>query len=141
MTPPAYVVGFDPDDPFAVLADATRTAGSLAIVVSTWRPGEEPPSHSMPRTDQVFVVLAGACVLTVDASQLHVGAGELAFVPRGTRVAVQVTDESCRVLMVLAPAGPEAYLATASALPGISPATLIALAADHGVVVHPGPRT
>ena len=136
---PAYIAGLDPSEPFAVLADATRTAGSLGIVVCTWRAAQTPPPHSMPRTDQAFLVLAGACVLTVDGDERPVGIGDLAFVPRGSPVAVRVTAGPCRVLVVLAPAGPEAYLATASALPGMSPTTLISLAADHGVVIHHSP--
>jgi quercetin dioxygenase-like cupin family protein len=133
---PAYVAGPDPGDTFAVLADATRTGGTVGIVVCTWTAGREPSPHTMPGTDQTFVLLGGGCVLTVDGRDLPVGAGQLAFVPRGSRVAVRVAG-ACRVLVVLVPPGPEAYLATASALPGTSPATLIALAADHGVVVHP----
>jgi quercetin dioxygenase-like cupin family protein len=134
---PAYVAGLGPQDTFAVLADAARTAGSLGILVCTWRAGAEPPPHSMPGTDQAFIVLAGACVLAVDGRELEAATGELVFVPRGSPVTTRVTEGPCRVLVVLAPAGPEAYLATASALPGISPATLIALAAELGVVIHP----
>jgi quercetin dioxygenase-like cupin family protein len=93
----------------------------------------------MPRTDQAFLVLSGGCVLTVDGADRTAGTGDLAFVPRGSPVAVRITDGPCRVLVVLAPAGPETYLATASALPGMNPATLISLAADHGVIVHHGP--
>lgn len=137
MTTPSYIAGLDPQDSFAVLADAARTSGALGIVVCTWWRGHEPPTHSMPGTDQAFVLLGGACVLTVDGRDLPAATGELAFVPRGSRVTVRVTDEPCRVLVVLVPAGPEAYLATTAALPGISPATLIALAAEHGVAVHP----
>lgn len=137
MTPHPYVSGSDPQDRFAVLADATRTAGSLGIVVCTWGPGEEPPPHSMPRTDQAFVVLAGTCQLIVDDRVLPVTTGELAFVPGGSRVVLRVTDGPCRMLVVFTPAGPEAYLATSSALPAISAATRIALAADHGVMLHP----
>ena len=136
---PAYIAGLDPDEPFAVLADATRTAGALGIVVCTWRAGQSPPPHSMPRTDQALLVLEGACVVTVDGDDTLLGAGDLAFVPRGSPVGVRVDDGPCRVLVVLTPAGPEAYLATASALPGLSPATLISLAADHGVVIHHRP--
>jgi quercetin dioxygenase-like cupin family protein len=133
---PAYIAGLDPDEPFAVLADAARTGGALGIVVCTWRAGQTPPPHSMPRTDQVLLVLAGACVLTVDGDERPAGIGDLAYVPRGSAVAVRVTDGPCRVLIVLTPAGPEAYLATASALPGMNSTTLISLAADHGVVLH-----
>ncbi|MEV0132198.1 cupin domain-containing protein [Dactylosporangium sp. NPDC050688] len=135
---PAYVAGVDPEDTFAVLADATRTGGSVGIVVCAWEPGQEPPPHTMPGTDQVFVMLGGGrCVLTVDGRDLDLGAGQAAYVPRGSRVAVRVAGGACRVLVVLVPPGPEAYLATVSALPGTSPGTLITLAADHGVLVHP----
>ena len=129
--------GSDPDDPFAVLADAARTDGALGVVVSTWSAGREPPPHSMPSTDQAFVILAGRCVLTVDDGSFPAGPGDLVFAPRGSRISVRVVGESCRVLFVFIPAGPEGYLATASALPGINPATLLALAADHGVRLHP----
>jgi quercetin dioxygenase-like cupin family protein len=135
---PAYIAGPDPGEPFAVLADAARTGGALGIVVCTWRAGRTPPPHSMPRTDQAFLVLSGACVFTVDGADRPARTGDLAFVPRGSPMAVRVTDGPCRVLVVLAPAGPEAYLATASALPDLNAATLIALAADHDVIVHLG---
>ncbi|MET7393323.1 cupin domain-containing protein [Dactylosporangium sp. NPDC005572] len=137
MTPRAYVAGPGPHDPFAVLADATRTAGALGVVVCAWRPGEEPAPHSMPGTDQALVVLDGACALTVDGEPLHATAGVLAFVPRGARLSVRVTGEPCRVLRILAPAGAETYLATAAAVPGLGAAALLPLAADHGVVLHP----
>jgi len=127
----------DPHDSFAVLADAARTGGAVGIVVCVWEAGQEPPPHTMPGTDQVFVVLGGGCVLAVDGHDLRVGPGEVAFVPRGSRVAARADGAGCRMLVVLVPPGPEAYLATVSALPGISPATLLGLAADHGVVVHP----
>lgn len=133
----AYVAGVDPEDTFAVLADATRTGGAVGIVVCAWEPGQEPPPHTMPGTDQVFVLLGGWCVLTVDDRALDLGAGQVAYVPRGSRVAVRAGGGGCRVLVVLVPPGPEAYLATVSALPGTSPGTLITLAADHGVLVHP----
>ena len=134
----AFLSGLDPDDTFAVLADAARTAGALGAVVCTWPEGRR-PLLTMPRTDQAYVVLAGSCVLTIDDRSFEAGPGGLAFVPRGSRLGIRVVEASCRVLIVLVPAGPEAYLAAASALPGISPATLIALAADHGVLLHPDP--
>jgi quercetin dioxygenase-like cupin family protein len=135
--PSAFSSGLSPDDPFAVLADAARTGGALGVVVSTWPAGREPPPHSMPGSDQAFVVLAGQCVLTIDDRSFPAEPGDLVFAPGGSRVEVRVADESCRVLCILVPAGPEAYLATASALPAINPATLLALAADHGVRLHP----
>jgi quercetin dioxygenase-like cupin family protein len=120
-----------------VLADAARTGGTLGVVVSTWPAGREPPPHSMPGTDQAFVILAGQCTLTVDDRSVAARPGVLVFAPAGSRIKVRVADESCRVLCILVPAGPEAYLATVSALPAIDPATLLALAADHGVRLHP----
>ena len=126
-----------PDDPFAVLADAARTGCALGIVVSTWTAGREPPPHSMPSTDQAFVLLAGRCVLTIDGAAFPAGPEDLVFAPRGSRISARVVGKSCRVLCVVVPAGAETYLATASALPGINPATLLALAADHGVRLHP----
>jgi quercetin dioxygenase-like cupin family protein len=135
--PTSFSSGLDPDDPFAVLADAARTDGSVSVVVSTWTAGREPPTHSMPGSDQAHVILAGRCVLTVDDGVFPAKPGDLVFAPRGSRISVRVVDDSCRVLSFFVPAGPEAYLATASALPGINPATLLALAADHGVRLHP----
>ena len=131
-----YVAGFGPEETFAVLADAARTQGAMGIVLCTWEAAGEPSPHTMPDTDQAFVGLSGACAL---GDGLAIGPGQVAVVPRGSPVAVRVTDGPCRVLVILTPAGPEAYLSAASALPLLSSATLIALAADHGVVLHPRP--
>lgn len=135
MSPEPYVVEVSPLEEFAVLADAVRTGGVLGVVVSAWEPGREPPPHTLLRSDRVLLVTDGRCRVRVGAREHEVGAGAVLFVPRGTRFALTAYD-GCRVTTVLAPAGPEAWLAAVAA-PDVPFASVLEVAAEHGIVVHP----
>lgn len=139
MTPPhrpvPFVVHAEPDETLAVLADRARTDGALGVVDCRWARGAEPPPHTIARADRLLLVTDGACRVRLDQQEHDVGRGGLAFVPRGVRLSLEVTTDTCRVTMVVVPAGAEAWFA--AALPGLPADVALRLATDHGVTLHP----
>lgn len=135
MQPAPYVVQVGPVEEFAVLADVLRTGGVLGVVTSAWVPGREPPPHTLLRSDRVLLVTAGRCRVRLGDGEHDVATGAALFVPRGTRFALTALGR-CRVVTVLAPAGPEAWLAAVAA-PDVPVASVLEVAAEHGIVVHP----
>lgn len=122
---------------FAALADAERTAGAVAVVVSTVTSADLTPPHSHEREDETFVVLEGRCVFTIGGETYDAGAGDLVFAPRGLPHSFRVVGERARLLTVLTPGGLESFFAVLAARPDLDGQALLGLAADYGVAIHP----
>jgi quercetin dioxygenase-like cupin family protein len=128
-----------PDEaPFAVLADAARTAGRLGVVVSTVPPGLVVEPHCHHREDESFVLLSGTCTVTVGDEELVATPGSLVFAPRGIPHALRVGDDGpARMLTIVTPGGLESFFATLAGRPDLDPQALLSLAADYGVDLRP----
>lgn len=113
-----------------------NTESLLAVAVCTWRAGAEPPPHTFVHADRVLVVTAGRFRVVVGDSVVEAGPEDVVVVPRGSRTSIHVVDGECRVTVVVAPAGAQAWLA-AAATAGLPTDVVLGMAADHGVVVHP----
>jgi quercetin dioxygenase-like cupin family protein len=121
---------------FAALADAERTAGALAVVVSTVTPAHPTPRHSHEREDETFVVLEGRCVFRIGDQTYDAGTGDLVFAPRGLPHSFRVVGDQARLLTVLTPGGLENFFAVLAARPDLDAQALMGLAADYGVTIH-----
>ncbi|KTG09420.1 hypothetical protein AUR64_16720 [Haloprofundus marisrubri] len=93
--------------------DATQTEGAFSLIEHTAPAGWETPYHVHHGEDELFYVLEGAidCYYGEDgAEMLHAEANDTVFLPRdiphGFRV---VSDEQCRMLIQLTPAGFEGF--------------------------------
>lgn len=100
-----------------VKADAESTGGAFALIDHVAPPGYESPYHVHHAEDELFYVLEGEidCYYGEDGEEaLLAGPNDTVFLPRdiphGFRV---VSDEPCRMLVQLTPAGLEEFFAEA----------------------------
>ena len=68
-----------------LLVDADATGQRLSALACEAPAGEAgPPLHIHPGTDELFLVQGGTLLLYADGATHRLGAGDAAFVPRGT---------------------------------------------------------
>ena len=68
-----------------LLVDADATGQRLSALACEAPAGEAgPPLHVHPGTDELFLVQGGTLLLYADGATHRLGAGDAAFVPRGT---------------------------------------------------------
>jgi mannose-6-phosphate isomerase-like protein (cupin superfamily) len=118
------------------------TDGAMSLIeygVAAGFPG--PPLHVHPAFDEVFIVLDGALELRLGDEAVSAPAGTISYV-RGDEphTFANPSDAAARMLVLLAPAGFEAFFQDVAeiadgALP--DPATMARLNAEHGVVAVP----
>lgn len=93
-----------------------ETDGAMSITDSVTQAGEGPPLHVHDDADEAFVVLTGQIEFLVDGDRFVRGAGETAFIPRGTEHTFRVTaDGPSRHLVILTPGGFEGFFADMAA--------------------------
>ena len=68
-----------------------------------------PPPHVHRERDEAFYVLEGRYVFVRDHEEVELLPGEFIFVPRGTRHAFRTLEAPARTLILIAPAGLEAF--------------------------------
>ncbi len=95
---------------FAALAPAAMTwhtalssrdtGGPLSVGDATWAAGSGARSHVHAAEDEVFVVLSGEVEVTLAGRRFRRGAGDSAFIPRGTGHEFRALTEA-RVLAIL----------------------------------------
>jgi mannose-6-phosphate isomerase-like protein (cupin superfamily) len=90
-----------------LLIDADATGQRLAAMACEARAGEPgPPLHVHPGTDELFLVQSGVLLLHADGRTGRLGAGDAAFVPRGTaHTFASAPGAPVRFLTVLTPGG------------------------------------
>ena len=118
------------------LVRGDATGGRLAVVELHEVRGHEPPRHLHADEDELVYVLEGELTVCVGEEVHRAPAGTCLFLPRGTDHGYAVESATARLLVVLAPAGPEGFVgeATASAdADGVE--RLIATAARYGVAI------
>ena len=84
---------------------APGSAEGFAVFVSTFPPfGGGPPTHHHNSYDEAFYVLSGEMEFRVDGETARVGAGSMAWVPRGaTHSFRNPCAEAARMLVVTTP--------------------------------------
>jgi quercetin dioxygenase-like cupin family protein len=102
--------------PLAILLTAERSNGQCSVIVSTERPGSEPPRHCHQHEDETCYVLAGALTYHIGDEVRHVPAGSCIFLPRDVEHTFVVHSPEARVLTLYTPGGFEGYLQEMSAL-------------------------
>lgn len=135
-----------------VRAGADATVGQLAILEHQGERGYNSPVHRHNADEETFFVLDGELRVEVNGEAQAVGAGAVAFLPRGLPHAFVVTSPQARFLTLHTPAGFDRFTLAAgkpadvaSAPPGDDlppdPAALAAMAASYGIEIIGPPPT
>jgi len=85
--------------------------GGLALVDLLVERGSEPPLHRYQREDLGIYVLEGEVTFHVAGRHQPAATGDCVLVPRGTEHGYSVGSARARLLVAVAPAGAERYLA------------------------------
>ena len=129
-----------------VMAAGRDTYGRLAMVITTERPGAEPPCHCHYMEDEALYVLEGELAVYLEGTWIRAPAGAAVFLPRAAEHSFAVLTQSARVLSVLAPAGFEGFYSEMGDAPWASVTPLeierlVVTAARYGCEItgpHPG---
>jgi mannose-6-phosphate isomerase-like protein (cupin superfamily) len=85
-----------------------ETNASYVVEVGLFPPGEGPPLHLHPNTDEVFYVADGEATFQLGDREVQLGAGAFVFVPRGTAHTARVSgDGPLRGLILISPGDAE----------------------------------
>ena len=118
------------------LVRGDATGGRLAVVELHEAPGQEPPRHLHANEDEIIYVLEGDLTVWVGEDARRATAGSCLVLPRGTEHGYAVESTAARLLVVLAPAGLEAFFGEVDAAAGgAGLERLIAVAARYGVAI------
>ena len=91
------------------LATGEETQGQFALIEAVGRRGNVPPPHIHHREDEIFYVLEGEIVVTVDDRTIKVTPGTMIFLPRDVRHSFTIESDQLRMLQLLTPAGLEGW--------------------------------
>jgi len=81
-----------------------ETGNAYVVEIGVFPPGEGPPLHKHPSTDEMFYVADGEATFVLGDRELPVTSGDLVFVPRGTAHTVWVSGGGpVRGLIVISP--------------------------------------
>jgi quercetin dioxygenase-like cupin family protein len=83
------------------LAKTGETAGRLAVMELQTQPGNEPPPHVHDWENELFYILEGRLEVYCDGKILHVGPGEMAFLPQGKPHAFYILSPHVRMLILV----------------------------------------
>lgn len=127
-------------------AMAKDTGQQFSVWESIAPPGAGAPPHTHTREDEAFYVLSGDVLFETEgvAEPLRLGAGGFVFAPRNLRHSYRNIGTSEARLLVFAIPGAgldsmftafDAASKSSAQMPSIE--TITAIAAQHGVVIHP----
>lgn len=87
-----------------IVADRTTTDGKYDLVEGYFPPGTQTPPHRHTRYSEQLYVLEGEYTVWVGKNKVVLGAGESAFIPKGTpHVVAALSDQPARGLVVASP--------------------------------------
>ena len=99
-----------------VLLRSEQTGGALSLIESAAAAGFGGPTLHHHGFDETFYVMEGELTFQLRDELLTVGAGQLAFAPRGVpHTFANLSDAPARYLIVCTPAGFERYFARMAA--------------------------
>jgi quercetin dioxygenase-like cupin family protein len=97
-------------------ARGAQTGEALTVFEAVNGPGQGPPLHVHSLLDEVIYVIDGTIRVRLEDRVDDAAAGTYVFVPRGTPHTWAVTrDGTARLLIVVAPAGLEAFFDSSAA--------------------------
>jgi hypothetical protein len=79
------------------------------LIEAVGRRGNVPPPHIHHREDEIFYVLEGEILVTVEDRTIKVTPGTMIFLPRDVRHSFTIESEQLRMLQLLTPAGLEGW--------------------------------
>ena len=91
------------------LATGEDTARQFALIEVVGRRGNVPPPHIHHREDEIFYVLEGEVVFSVSDRTIKGAPGTMIFLPRDVRHSFTIESEQYRMLLLVTPAGFEAF--------------------------------
>jgi len=91
------------------LATGEETDGQFALIEAVARRGNVPPPHIHHREDEIFYVLEGEIVISVGDRTIKGTSGTMVFLPRDVRHSFTIESDQSRMLILLTPAGLEAW--------------------------------
>lgn len=154
-SPPVAPIALQADDGEAlwflgvlatIKASAETTDGSVAVIEHFAPRGAGSPLHVHSREDEWFYVTEGELTFWVGGQVISAPAGSFVYGPRGIPHTFEVTSPEARFLLVVEPAGFEAFMRAAGeparslTLPPPpssppDPAQLAAAAAEYGIEI------
>ena len=94
---------------FGILADSAETGGRFALIETLSRKGTEPPRHTHRNEDEAWYVLEGEVSFYIGDETRRATPGSFVFAPRGVPHSFGFETEVIRMLILLAPGGPEEH--------------------------------
>ena len=91
------------------LATGEDTHGQFALIEAVGRRGNVPPPHIHHREDEIFYILEGELIFSVSGRTIKGTPGTMIFLPRDVRHEFTIESEQYRMLMLVTPAGFEAW--------------------------------
>jgi quercetin dioxygenase-like cupin family protein len=127
--PPDLVDGEGPQlSTYTFMVTADNTGGALTVVDTVVPARNGPPEHMHGDADESFYVLEGEFEIDAGGKSFHMGPGDYAFVPRGTRhIWKNSGDETARMIRIYTPGGHEQFFFEISrpVEPGMPAPTLV----------------
>ena len=94
---------------WTLLASSELTGGAFELFEEVRASRGGPPPHVHRQRDEMFYILDGRYMFTRGTDKLEVGPGQVVFVPRGARHQFTTLVAPSRTLILIAPAGLEAF--------------------------------
>lgn len=94
---------------WTMLASSALTSGAFELFQEVRPTTGGPPPHVHRERDEAFYVLEGRYAFVRDQDEVELLPGEFIFVPRGTRHHYRTLVAPSRTLILVAPAGLEAF--------------------------------
>jgi quercetin dioxygenase-like cupin family protein len=83
---------------------AEQTEGAFFLFEDVMVRGKTTPLHRHPEADEMTYVVEGEIIVNHDGKETRIGAGGMAFVPKGVPHAFLVVSETARLLSLHSPA-------------------------------------
>ncbi|HEX7471834.1 MAG TPA: cupin domain-containing protein [Candidatus Limnocylindrales bacterium] len=94
---------------WTMLASGALTSDAFELFEEVRATRGGPPPHVHRERDEAFYVLEGRYVFVREREEIEILPGEFIFVPRGTRHGYRTLEAPARTLIIIAPAGLEAF--------------------------------
>ena len=99
---------------YETLLTPRETGGKFGAFASDAGPGEGPPRHRHPKSDEVFVILQGRLRFWCAGETSERRAGEVFYIPAGAEHTFVVLERA-RWIAILSPGGLESFFPTVAA--------------------------